>query len=98
MRELVQQIGADELLYWRAYYELDPWGGERADAQAALICSVLHNAWRGKNEPAADVKDYMPDYFGERESRQPVIDLREMSLAEVREFAREHSRRLNEGG
>lgn len=51
---------------WQAYEELDPFGNERGDMQAALIASTTRNVWIGKRDKAASVEDMMPDFGGLR--------------------------------
>lgn len=44
-------------LGWLEYYELEPWGEERADLRAASICKMIHdvNVRRGqRNKPLGD--------------------------------------------
>lgn len=59
-----------EFVDWIAYYELDPYGHERADWNAAMIASVIANANRDpkKRKKAFTVKDFM---FEPVEAKQP---------------------------
>lgn len=77
---MLEDMTWDQLLSWREYYAIDPWGEERADVRAAQICSILANANRDpKRHPKPyTVKDFMPDFGGGRVegkgSRKPLTD------------------------
>jgi len=45
-----------------AYYELEPFGEERADLRAAIIACTLANIWRGKGQRSLKPHDFMPDF------------------------------------
>jgi hypothetical protein len=56
-----------------AFYELEPWGPERADLNAGILASTMANLWaKGK----FDVGDFMPDFTGERTARPTQDRLR----------------------
>lgn len=50
-----------EFLDWLAYYELEPFGPERADWNAAMVATVMANAHRDakKQKRPFAVKDFM---------------------------------------
>jgi|TARA_Y100000310_G_scaffold51927_1_gene47793 hypothetical protein len=60
---------------WVAYYQLDPWGEERADLRSGIVASVFSNAIqalirtvarkRGKGKEFKP-KDFMPEFGKKR--------------------------------
>ena len=50
-----------EFAEWLAYYELEPWGEERADLRAGIVASTIANVHRGKGK-AFQPGDFMPDF------------------------------------
>lgn len=42
---------------WRAYADLEPFGGERDDFHAAQVVQALLNVHRGKNKPVIPLRD-----------------------------------------
>ena len=67
---------------WQAFYELDPWDGERDDLLAGKICSAVA-ASVGVDSPP---KDHMPDWLGENQKTLPTKAEHEAKVDEV--FAR----------
>lgn len=53
-------MSARELVEWQVYYELEPFGEERADARSALAASALLNAWRSKKDKPVTPEMFMP--------------------------------------
>ncbi len=49
---------------WRAYFDLEPFGEERADYRAASIVQMLYNINRRRGTPAKPVRDFVLE-FGE---------------------------------
>ena len=47
-----------------------PLGPQRDDQLAALVCATVANAFRGKNDRAAKVSDFVPDWA--RAAREEV--------------------------
>ena len=58
-RELYEELTAEELQEWEAYYGLDPWGPERADLSIGILCSLLDACNRTRGQPDRPI-DYMP--------------------------------------
>jgi hypothetical protein len=56
--ELLDTVDQVELAEWAAFYDLDPWTADRADMNAAMICSVLAHVHGVKAPPS----DFMPEY------------------------------------
>ncbi len=53
-------MSSRELSEWEAFSRLEPFGEDRADFRAAMICCTMANAWRGKGDPAFKPQDFMP--------------------------------------
>lgn len=50
---------AEEFAEWRAFERVEgPFGDRRLDSLAALICTTVANAWRGKRKPY-ELKDFI---------------------------------------
>ena len=47
---------------WQAYYQLEPFGEMRGDLRNAMLCSLVANALRGKDQPAYAPDDFMPNF------------------------------------
>ena len=57
---------AEQLAEWEAYFELEPWGEDRADLRGGILAAVTANAFRsGKGRPFKPA-DFMPRFDGER--------------------------------
>jgi len=59
VKGLLKTIDARELAEWQAYYNIEPFGEERDDLRAAMICCTLANINRGKNQPAYKLDDFL---------------------------------------
>ena len=59
VRELLQRMSSSELSEWRAYYEIEPFGEERADLRAGTIASPLVNMWKGKKGARTKPSDWI---------------------------------------
>lgn len=71
VRRAQTEIDAAEFAEWRAYYELEPWGQERADLRAGIVASVIANTAPGRHGKAFMPVDFMPRY-GERRRKIPM--------------------------
>jgi hypothetical protein len=56
---LLNQIDAKELMEWRAFYNIEPFGEEREDLRMAMVCCTLANIHRGKNTPPYRLSDFL---------------------------------------
>lgn len=63
---MLRRLSGRELTEWQAYYRLDPWGGGRDDANAAMIASCVVNMLRARG-PAVSPADLMPKWGGGEE-------------------------------
>ena len=59
MREL-EQLGADELIEWQAYYNLTHFGELRADRRNAELLAMTYNVNRPPRAPAKSSDHFMP--------------------------------------
>ena len=59
-----------EFSHWIAYYEMDPWGDERADLRNAMMCATMANIHRKKGSRRITIGDFMPR-FGEKQEQDP---------------------------
>lgn len=79
------EITSAEFAEWMAYYNVEPFGEERADLRQAITTSVLANAHRGKGKAPYKTTDFMPKFKGK--VKQTV---KEMS-AIFKNFAQAHN-------
>jgi hypothetical protein len=56
VKELLERMDSRELTEWRAYYNIDPWGEERADLRQAQTSAIMASAFDKKQW---QVKDFM---------------------------------------
>ncbi len=62
MGELLARSSSRELTEWMAYFQLDPFGEERADLRAGIVASTVANSQRGRKGVAFKPKDFMPKF------------------------------------
>ncbi len=60
--EALARCDSRQFAEWQAYYELEPWGEERADLRAGIIASTIANVNRGKGQKAFSPGDFMPEF------------------------------------
>jgi hypothetical protein len=58
----MSRCNAREYAEWQAWYELNPWGEDRADLRAGIIASTIANTNRGKGQKAFKPSDFMPEF------------------------------------
>lgn len=70
--ELGERMSSAEFAEWQAYYELEPWGEERADLRQAMTTSAITNLHMAQTKKPKWVKpeDFMP--FTRREKAAQV--------------------------
>lgn len=56
---MLNRISSPELSEWIAFSNIEPFGEVRADIRAAMIATVMANAWRGKNQSPFKITDFM---------------------------------------
>ena len=59
MKQLYREIDSAELVEWQAYYNLEPWGEQKADIRTGIIASTIANVNRGKNTKAFSHEDFV---------------------------------------
>lgn len=66
---LLRRLTSRQFAEWMEYYQLEPFGEDRADLRSAIVACVMSNRWRGKNEPPSKPADFMP--FGRAKEQTP---------------------------
>lgn len=56
VKELLDRIDSSELTEWIAFYDLEPFGDERADIRSAIVASTTANVWGAKTK----LSDFIP--------------------------------------
>lgn len=46
-------------LDWYAYFELEPWGEERADLRSAIVAATQYNTTRGRGQAPRPPRDFL---------------------------------------
>ena len=62
--ELQQTLTHSEFIDWCAFYQLEPWGENRADLRAGIIASTMTNlyaSWVG-SKTTTNPADFMPTF------------------------------------
>lgn len=60
--EMLERMDAAELAEWAAYYSIEPWGEASAHWRNGLLCSMVANAMRGKDQRPFEVADFIPEF------------------------------------
>jgi len=55
---------------WQAYHALEPFGEMRGDLRNAMLCSLVANKLRGKDEPAFTLDDFTPRFADSAKRRK----------------------------
>lgn len=68
--ELLDRMSSAEFSEWMAYYDLEPFGEERADFRQALTTSAVHNSLQAQTKSPKWTKpgDFMP--FSEKPQKK----------------------------
>lgn len=68
---LLAETDSEELTLWEVFGSLDPGGELRGDLQAGTVAAACMNAWGGgKDGKAISPLELVPDFWGERKSRE----------------------------
>ena len=67
LAQLLNNISSKELSEWIAFSNIEPFGEFRADIRAAMIACVMANSWRGSNQPAFKISDFMITFNNKKE-------------------------------
>lgn len=54
---------------WEAYYLIEPFGEYYEFWRAGLICSMIANLLRGKDQKVAKPEDFIPDVFKDKKKQ-----------------------------
>lgn len=69
----------DELLDWRAYERLEPFGEERGDVRCAITTAAILNVHRGSKtapiQPSAIMPRFDADYLPKKDSVSAIAEL-----------------------
>lgn len=75
VNRMLRSMSGKDLTEWAAYFEIEPFGEERADYRMAILGSflgnVLYQAHTGKEDNPFEVKDLMPK-FGATDEPEPM--------------------------
>lgn len=71
-------MSAREFAEWMAYSQIEPWGEERADLRAALICKVLADINTPAGKQRAKLEDFMLKF-----DRKPAAQTTEEMIGTV---------------
>jgi len=75
---LLKNISARELTEWMVYYQLEPFGEERADLRAGIIGSTIANVNRGKGGKVFTPQDFMPKFARPRQTWREQLKVVEL--------------------
>lgn len=69
----MQRMTWSQFVSWQHYFQLEPFGEERADYRAGIVASMIANANRDttRHPDSYQPTDFMPDYAGDR-AAQPI--------------------------
>ena len=71
MEGLLTEMSSLQLAEWLAFFQLEPWGEERADLRAGIIASTIANVNRSpKRKKAYEPKEFMPQFDAEPEDAE----------------------------
>ena len=63
-------LSSRQFAEWIAYYNVEPWGEERADVRSGVVASTVANIHRKKNTKPFKPIDFMPYLSEEREEME----------------------------
>lgn len=75
MKEAQERCDAVEFAEWLAEYRIEPFGDERGDINAAMICTLVANAMKGKGGKTYKLADFIPE-FGKAKKEQSLESMR----------------------
>lgn len=66
VRRLLADTTSAELVEWMVYYQMEPFGPERADLQAGIVAATVANVNRDvkKQKKPYSAQDFMPKFTG----------------------------------
>lgn len=81
LRRCMAEIDSAEFAEWIAYYQVEPFGEERADLRAGIGAAVVANVNRGAGAKAFSAVDFMPQFGGKRSDEQTPEQMMAVMLA-----------------
>jgi hypothetical protein len=70
--DLLDELDARQLQVLQAYYQVEPWGDERADLREATMAAVVAHAFSGAKIDPNKLAHYMSDESEEAELVSPT--------------------------
>ena len=95
MSEAQARCNSHEFAEEMAYYEIDPWGEDRADLRAGIIASTIANVNRESKRKAFVPRDFMPDFDSKP---KPAQSQREMAAVMGQLMAKQNAYVAKVGG
>jgi len=83
VRELLARTDSRELAEWQAYSQVEPFGEGRADLRAAEVAWTMANLWRGKNQKAYRLADFVLAAGPEPEDEEEMTPERMLAAAKA---------------
>lgn len=74
IEEMLERLSARELLQWKAYERIEPFGEIRADIRMAIQTAALVNLQRSRGSRVAKVTDFMPDFAGRYTAKEQSVE------------------------
>lgn len=71
---------AAEVMGWRTFYELEPFGPWRDNFHAAMVAHIMANAHRGKNSRPLELADF---FYSDPETRRNKNDAEVLGALEA---------------
>lgn len=86
-------MSAREFAEWMAYSRIEPWGEERADYRAALICKISADIATPKGKQPMKLQDFLLKF-----DREPKVQTTEEMIGTVAQINAIYGDQDNEGG
>jgi len=81
------EVNSREFAEWQAYRRIEPWGLERGDLNAAMVCAVIANVNAAKGRRYKP-SDFMPRFDAPRRQSAEEMQRRLMGIIKMQEAAR----------
>jgi len=82
VKELLERMDSRELCEWMAFYDIAPFGEERADIRQAITSCTIANAWSKQKHK---VKDFIPTFTKPQEKgkrqRQTTEEMKKLLMS-----------------
>ena len=77
VKEAMEKVSDEEFGYWQAYFRKDPFGLERFDALAAMICMFVSSPYTKKK---LKLSDFMPKWGSEGNRKMSSDEMEQILL------------------